>query len=197
MAGLVPIQVVGEMTSIGTLFAFVVVCMAVIVLRATRPDAPRPFKVAGGSIIPVLGVFSCLYLMVSLSVMTWVRLLVWLDIGMLIYWFYGRTHSPLANPREAAARTAGESFGNTLKIAGYLLLFNGAAITLLALLTEWNVTNETLARWSELDALTSRVGIRVTPEIADRFGLNIVASARPVTAVGFAVGRAARGTSHR
>jgi basic amino acid/polyamine antiporter, APA family len=189
VAGLVPIQVVGEMTSIGTLFAFVVVCMAVIVLRATRPDAHRPFKVAGGPVIPVLGVLSCLYLMVSLSVMTWVRLLVWLDIGMLIYWFYGRTHSPLADPREAAARTSGESFGNSLKIAGYLLLFNGAAITLLALLTEWNVTNETLARWSELDALTNRVGIRVTPEIADRFGLSIVGVGAAVAAVGFVVAR--------
>ena len=189
VAGLVPIQVVGEMTSIGTLFAFVVVCMAVIVLRATRPDAHRPFKVPGGPVIPVLGVLSCMYLMVSLSVMTWVRLLVWLDIGMLIYWFYGRTHSPLADPREAAARTSGESFGNALKIAGYLLLFNGAAITLLALLTEWNVTNETLARWSELDALTGRVGIRVTPEIADRFGLSIVGVGAAVAAVGFVVAR--------
>ena len=189
VAGLVPIQVVGEMTSIGTLFAFVVVCMAVIVLRNTRPDAHRPFKVPGGSIIPILGVVSCLYLMVSLSVMTWVRLLVWLDLGMLIYWFYGRTHSPLADPREAAARTAGEGFGNTLKISGYLLLFNGVAILLLALLTEWNVTNETLARWHELDALTSRVGIRVTPEIADRFGLNIIAIGVAVTAAGFLVAR--------
>jgi APA family basic amino acid/polyamine antiporter len=189
VAGLVPIQVVGEMTSIGTLFAFVVVCMAVIVLRATRPDAHRPFKVPGGPVIPVLGVLSCMYLMVSLSVMTWVRLLVWLDIGMLIYWFYGRTHSPLADPREAAARTSGESFGNALKIAGFLLLFNGAAITLLALLTEWNVTNETLARWSELDALTGRVGIRVTPEIADRFGLSIVGVGAAVAAVGFVVAR--------
>ena len=48
--------------------------------------------------IPVLGVLSCVYLMVSLSVMTWVRFLVWLDIGMVIYWFYGRTHSPLVEP---------------------------------------------------------------------------------------------------
>jgi APA family basic amino acid/polyamine antiporter len=189
VAGLVPIQVVGEMTSIGTLFAFVVVCMAVMVLRVTRPDAHRPFKVPGGPVVPVLGVLSCLYLMVSLSVMTWVRLLVWLDIGMLIYWFYGRTHSPLADPREAAARTGGESFGNALKITGYLLLFNGAAITLLALLTEWNVTNETLARWHELDALTNRVGIQVTPEIADRFGLSIVAVGAVVTAVGIVIAR--------
>jgi APA family basic amino acid/polyamine antiporter len=190
-AGLVPIQVVGEMTSIGTLFAFVVVCMAVIVLRRTRPDAHRPFRVPGGSVIPVLGVVSCMYLMVSLSVMTWVRLLVWLDLGMLIYWFYGRTHSPLADPREAAVRTTGQAVGNTLKISGYLLLFNGAAITLLALLTEWNVTNEALARWSELDALTSRVGIRVTPEIADRFGLNIMLIGAAVTVVGFLIARTA------
>ena len=190
-AGLVPIQVVGEMTSIGTLFAFVVVSMAVVVLRITRPDAHRPFRVPGGSVIPVLGVVSCLYLMVSLSVMTWVRLLVWLDIGMLIYWFYGRTHSPLASLTEAAARTGGEAFANFLKIAGYLLLFNGGAITLLALLTEWGVTTEALARWSELDALISRVGIRVTPEIADRFGLTIVGIGLGVAAAGWVIGRLA------
>ncbi len=192
-AGLVPIQVVGEMTSIGTLFAFVVVCMAVIVLRATRPDAHRPFRVPGGSVIPVLGVLSCLYLMVSLSVMTWVRLLAWLDLGMLIYWFYGRTHSPLADARERAARSGGEEFGNTLKIAGYLLLFNGAAILVLALLTEWGVTNEVLARWNELDALTSRVGIRVSPEVADRFSLNIIGLGALVAAIGFVIARASRG----
>jgi basic amino acid/polyamine antiporter, APA family len=192
-AGLIPIQVVGEMTSIGTLFAFVVVCMAVIVLRAKRPEAPRPFKVAGGPVIPVLGVISCLYLMVSLSVMTWVRFLVWLDLGMLIYWFYGRTHSPLVNPVEAATRSGAEGFANLMKIAGYLLLFNGAAITLLALLTEWNVTNETLAKWSELDGLISRVGLHVNPEIADVFGLNIVAVGVAVTAVGWVLGRAMGG----
>ncbi|MBI2827712.1 MAG: amino acid permease [Acidobacteria bacterium] len=190
-AGLVPIQVVGEMTSIGTLFAFVVVSMAVIVLRIARPDAHRPFRVPGGSIVPVLGVVSCLYLMVSLSVMTWVRLLVWLDLGMLIYWFYGRTHSPLADPREAAARSGGAAFANFLKITGYLLLFNGGAITLLALLTEWGVTTEALARWSELDALIGRVGMRVTPEIADRFGLNIVAAGLGVTAAGWLMARLA------
>jgi APA family basic amino acid/polyamine antiporter len=191
VAGLVPIQVVGEMTSIGTLFAFVVVCLAVMVLRVTRPDAHRPFRAPGGAVIPVLGVLSCLYLMVSLSVMTWVRLLVWLDLGMLIYWFYGRIHSPLADPREAAARSAGEGFANTLKMTGYLLVFNGAAITLLALLTEWNVTTEALARWSELDSLTSRVGVRVTPEIADRFGLTILGAGVAVAAVGWVIGKAA------
>ena len=101
VAGFVPIQILGEMTSIGTLFAFVVVSLAVIILRVKRPDAHRPFKVPGGYVIPVLGVLSCVYLMVSLSVMTWVRFLVWLDFGMVIYWFYGRTHSPLVNRAEA------------------------------------------------------------------------------------------------
>ena len=189
-AGLIPIQVVGEMTSIGTLFAFVVVCMAVMVLRVKRPDAHRPFRVPGGAIVPVLGVLSCLYLMVSLSVMTWVRLLVWLDIGMLIYWFYGRTHSPLVDVTEAAARGGAEAFANLLKIAGYLLMFNGGAITLLALLTEAGVTNETLARWSELDALVSRVGLHVNPEIADQFGLSILAIGIAVATVGWLLGRA-------
>src|SRR5688572_4584990 len=136
VAGFTPINVLGEMTSIGTLFAFVIVCAAVIVLRAKRPEAHRPFRVPGGMIFPVLGVMSCLYLMVNLTVMTWVRFLVWLDFGMLIYWFYGRTHSPLVNAAEAAARSAAENFGNFLKMAGYMMLFNGFCITLLALLTE-------------------------------------------------------------
>ena len=100
-AGLTPINVVGEMTTIGTLFAFVVVCAAVIMLRIKRPEAHRPFKVPFGYLFPVLGVLSCLYLMLSLSAVTWVRFLVWLDLGMMIYWFYGRTHSPLADRRGA------------------------------------------------------------------------------------------------
>src|SRR3954464_7741864 len=81
IAGLTQIQVVGEMTSIGTLFAFVVVCAAVLVLRGQRPDAHRPFRVWGGPLFPVLGIVSCLYLMLSLPVITWIRFLVWLDIG--------------------------------------------------------------------------------------------------------------------
>lgn len=189
VAGLVPIQVLGEMTSIGTLFAFVVVSIAVIILRIRRPDARRPFRVAGGHVIPVLGVLSCLYLMVSLSVMTWVRFLGWLDLGMIIYWFYGRTHSPLANQAEAAARSAVESVANFLKILGFMLLFNGFCITLLAFLTILNVTNEALARWHELDAVLARVGMHINPDIADRFGLAILGIGAAVTAAGFILGR--------
>ncbi|MCA1649485.1 MAG: amino acid permease, partial [Acidobacteria bacterium] len=191
-AGFVPIQVVGEMTSIGTLFAFVVVCVAVLVLRSKRPDAHRPFKVAGGPIIPILGTLSCLYLMVSLSVMTWVRFLVWLDLGMIIYWFYGRTHSPLVNRAEATARTGLEETTNFLTVLGYMLIFNGFAITLLAYLTEWGVTTEELARWHELDALLSRAGMHINPEIADAFGLKILLAGVVVAAVGLGLGRTSK-----
>ncbi len=172
-AGLIPIQVVGEMTSIGTLFAFGIVSLAVMVLRVKRPDAHRPFKVAGGNIIPILGVVSCLYLMVSLTVMTWVRFLVWLDLGMLIYWFYGRTHSPLVDQAETASRTAVEGLANGLTMLGYMVTFNGFAITLLAYLTEFGVTSIESARWEELDGVLRHIGLSVTPEIADRFGLTI------------------------
>jgi basic amino acid/polyamine antiporter, APA family len=189
VAGFVPITVLGEMTSIGTLFAFVVVSLAVIVLRIKRPEARRPFRVPGGHVIPTLGVLACIYLMVSLSVMTWVRFLGWLDIGMIIYWFYGRTHSPLAIPAEAAARSATENLANFLKMLGYMLLFNGFCITLLAYLTILNVTNETLAKWGELDGVLSYIGMHVNPEIADAFGWKILAAGAAVAVVGHLVGR--------
>ena len=179
VAGLTPIQILGEMTSIGTLFAFVVVSLAVIILRVKRPDARRPFRVPGGHIIPVLGVVSCAYLMIALTVMTWVRFLVWLDIGMVIYWFYGRTHSQLASKAEAAARSGVENVSNFLKMAGYMLAFNGFCITLLGLMTAWGVTTEELAKWHELDAvLEQRFGLHINPEIADTFGLTILARRR-------------------
>jgi APA family basic amino acid/polyamine antiporter len=189
VAGFVPINILGEMTSIGTLFAFVVVSIAVIILRIKRPEARRPFRVPLGYTIPILGVAFCVYLMLSLSVMTWVRFLVWLDLGMIIYWSYGRTHSPLADPAERAARPASVGFGNFLKMFGFMLLFNGFAITLLALLTEWGVTNETLAKWSELDWLLQKVGMHINPEIADAFGLKILLVGGVVSAIGFVLAR--------
>jgi APA family basic amino acid/polyamine antiporter len=190
VAGFTPINVLGEMTSIGTLFAFVVVCVAVMLLRRHRPDAPRPFKVPGGDIIPLLGAVFSVYLMVNLTVMTWVRFLVWLDLGMVIYWFYGRTHSQLADRAEAAARSTAESFGNFLKMAGYMLVFNGFSITLLGLLTEWGVTSEELAKWHELDTLLSNwFGLHISPEIADAFGLKILIAGVVAVALGFVLAR--------
>jgi APA family basic amino acid/polyamine antiporter len=193
VAGFTPIQVLGEMTSIGTLFAFVVVSLAVIILRRKRPDARRPFRVPGGYVIPVLGVVSCSYLMISLTVMTWVRFLVWLDLGMVIYWFYGRTHSQLANHAENAARSILESLGNFLKIAGYMLVFNGFCITVLGLMTEWGATTEELAKWHELDAVLSRwFGLHINPEIADAFGLTILFVGIVAAAIGFVLTRSTK-----
>jgi APA family basic amino acid/polyamine antiporter len=189
-AGLTPIDVLGEMTSIGTLFAFVVVCAAVIILRIQRPDAKRPFKVPFGYLFPVLGILSCGWLMMNLTVLTWVRFLVWLDLGMLIYWFYGRTHSQLVDRAEAAARTGVENFGNLLKIAGYMLIFNGFCIALLGVMTEAGVLKEELARWHELDEkLTYWFGLHISPQIADVFGLTILVTGVLAAGIGFALAR--------
>ena len=193
VAGFTPIQVLGEMTSIGTLFAFVVVSIAVIILRIQRPDARRPFRVPGGYVIPVLGVLSCGYLMIALSVMTWVRFLGWLDLGMVIYWFYGRTHSQLANAAEASRRSGLESFANFMKMTGYMLVFNGFCITLLGLMTEWGVTTEEIAKWHELDAVLTRwFGLHINPEIADAFGLRILAAGLMAVVIGFVLARSVK-----
>lgn len=178
VAGLTQIDVVSEMTSIGTLFAFVIVCAAVLVLRSRRPDAPRPFRVPFGPIFPILGIVSCSYLMLSLPVLTWVRFLVWLDLGMIIYWFYGRTHSPLMNQAEHARRQPMQALANFITTFGLLLIFNAACIALLGFFTEWGITNETTAKWSE---------IGVTAEEADAFGLRFLAVSIAVWVVGFAL----------
>jgi len=93
MAALFPIGIVGELVSIGTLLAFVIVCGGVLILRKTQPDVPRPFKAPGGSFTPVMGILSCLYLMLGLPRDTWLRLLVWLIIGFVIYFGYGIKHA--------------------------------------------------------------------------------------------------------
>ncbi len=181
VAGVTQIQTVGEMTSIGTLFAFVVVCAAVLRLRITRPDAARPFKVPFGPLFPVLGIISCLYLMLSLPVLTWLRFLIWLDIGLIIYWFYGRTHSPLADRAESGRRTPLQKLANFITILGLLLIFNAAAITALGFMTEFGVTTETLAKWHE---------IGVTAEEADAFGLRWLVISIAVFLVGFGLRKA-------
>jgi hypothetical protein len=181
VAGVTQIQVVGEMTSIGTLFAFVVVCAAVLVLRAKRPDAVRTFKVPFGPVFPILGILSCSYLMLSLPILTWVRFLVWLNLGMIIYWAYGRTHSPLVNEAEASARTPMQGLANFITTFGLLLIFNAVCMTILGYMTEFGITNETTAKWHE---------IGVTAEEADAFGLRFLVVSVAVWAVGFGLTRA-------
>ena len=181
VAGVTQIQTVGEMTSIGTLFAFVVVCSAVLVLRVKRPDAERSFKVPFGPVLPILGILSCAYLMLSLPILTWVRFLVWLNIGMVIYWVYGRTHSPLVDQAEAARRTAIQSLANFITTLGLLLIFNAVCMTVLGYMTEFGLTNETTAKWHE---------IGVTADEADTFGLQLLAVSVAVWAVGFGLTKA-------
>jgi basic amino acid/polyamine antiporter, APA family len=89
-AGLLPIGLLSELVSIGSLLAFVLVCVGVIVLRRTAPDAPRPFRVPWVPAVPVLGALVCLLQMASLPWPTWERLIVWLVIGMGVYIGYGR-----------------------------------------------------------------------------------------------------------
>ena len=95
VAGLVPITILGELVSIGTLFAFVLVCWAVIRLRRTDSGTPRPFRVPAVPLVPALGILFCVALMAGLPPATWLRLLIWLAIGLLLYFGYGRHHSKL------------------------------------------------------------------------------------------------------
>ena len=96
-AAFVPARVVGEMTSIGTLFAFILVCVGVWVMRNKMPDVPRAFKTPMVPLVPILGIAVCLFMMVFLPMDTWIRLLVWMLIGMDIYLVYGAKHSHLGN----------------------------------------------------------------------------------------------------
>jgi APA family basic amino acid/polyamine antiporter len=102
MAALIPLEVLAELVNIGTLFAFVLVSIGVLVLRRTQPDLPRAFRTPAVPLVPILAVLSCLFLMLNLEDKTWERFLLWLVPGLLIYFLYGRTHNRLA--RESRAR---------------------------------------------------------------------------------------------
>jgi APA family basic amino acid/polyamine antiporter len=100
-AGTFPIELLGELVNIGTLLAFVLVCLGIIVLRRTRPDLPRPFKTPFVPVVPVLGALMCFGLMLTLPLDTWVRLGLWMAIGLAIYFGYGRKHSTLGTGEDA------------------------------------------------------------------------------------------------
>jgi len=99
VAGLFPVTILGELVSIGTLLAFIVVCIGVLVLRHTRPDLKRPFRVKAPWLVCTAGALICAYMMISLPADTWVRLIVWTFFGLLVYVFYGRAHSVLGRRR--------------------------------------------------------------------------------------------------
>jgi len=93
LGGFLPLRILAELVNIGTLFAFVIVCAAVLIMRKTHPDAERPFRAPFVPLIPILGILTCLLLMFSLPEENWLRLFIWLAIGAAIYVFYGRKHS--------------------------------------------------------------------------------------------------------
>ena len=95
-AGFIPLGELAELVNIGTLFAFVMVCLGVIVLRVLHPDIPRPFKAPYGLLFPVLGVISCSSLMLALPHMTWIRFFVWLILGLVFYFVFSMRNSKLA-----------------------------------------------------------------------------------------------------
>jgi APA family basic amino acid/polyamine antiporter len=92
-AGFTPIGVLAQLVNIGTLFAFVIVCIGVLVLRKTRPDLERPFRVPFSPVFPLLGVAACLYLMLNLDLATWQYFLIWMALGLVIYGGYSVRHS--------------------------------------------------------------------------------------------------------
>ncbi|PWW21422.1 amino acid/polyamine/organocation transporter (APC superfamily) [Geodermatophilus normandii] len=103
LAGFLPLGTLAELVNIGTLFAFVLVSVGVIVLRRTRPDLHRSFRVPLVPLLPIVSALACLYLMLNLPADTWVRFAVWMALGVAIYYLYGRRHSRLAGAEGEAA----------------------------------------------------------------------------------------------
>jgi APA family basic amino acid/polyamine antiporter len=96
-----PIDDIGKMVNIGTLLAFVIVCIAVMVLRRTNPGQPRPFRTPWVPVVPILGIIFNGYMMYKLGWVNWARLIIWLVIGLVIYFVYSRHHSRISNPQRA------------------------------------------------------------------------------------------------
>ncbi|HKA34044.1 MAG TPA: amino acid permease [Candidatus Binatia bacterium] len=101
-AAFIPLRILAELVNIGTLLAFVIVCAAVLIMRKKQPAAPRPFRCPFVPLVPLLGIALCLVLMFSLPAENWLRLFVWLGLGLVIYFLYGRHHSVLARARGEA-----------------------------------------------------------------------------------------------
>ncbi len=95
VAGLLPVGLLGELVSIGTLLAFVIVCAGVWVMRVKSPDQVRPFKTPLVPLVPILGIINCFGMMVFLPLDTWIRLVIWMAIGLIVYFSYGKSHSKL------------------------------------------------------------------------------------------------------
>ncbi|MDR0844826.1 MAG: amino acid permease [Tannerella sp.] len=130
-----PANMAGELTSIGTLFAFIIVSVGILVMRKKMPDYPRAFKTPGVPLIPLLGIFTCLFMMVFLPFDTWIRLIVWMLFGHDIYVFYGSRHSHLGS----------KAGNNTLSWIG---------LCIATTLTIFIVLHQTYLGWSEISSFS-------------------------------------------
>jgi len=108
VAGFFPIGLLGELVSIGTLLAFVIVCFGVMVLRYQRPNIPRPFRTPLVPVVPILGILICGYLMYGLPTDTKIRLVLWMAIGLIIYFAYGKRHSRIGSERDSMTAAAAD-----------------------------------------------------------------------------------------
>jgi basic amino acid/polyamine antiporter, APA family len=97
VAGFTPIAVVAELVNIGTLSAFIIVCASIIILRRTRPELKRGFKTPAVPIVPLIGIAFSAWLIASLQPVTWLRFVIWMAIGLVIYFSYGIRHSKISN----------------------------------------------------------------------------------------------------
>ena len=117
LAAFVPASVAGEMCSIGTLFAFTLVCAGVLIVRKTMPDAPRSFKTPLVPFVPIAGIITCLVMMLFLPADTWIRLVLWMLIGLDIYVCYGIKHSKLEHmQKHRSGQTTLDMIGITLSV---------------------------------------------------------------------------------
>ncbi|HKB07141.1 MAG TPA: amino acid permease, partial [Candidatus Polarisedimenticolia bacterium] len=114
LAAFIPLRVLADIVNIGTLLAFVMVCAAVLIMRRTNPNAPRPFRAPFVPATPILGIALCLLLMFSLPSENWLRLIIWLAIGFVIYFTYGRHHSVLGKSLAAEIARRGVSPAGSL-----------------------------------------------------------------------------------
>ena len=156
LAGLVPISLLGELVSIGTLFAFVIVGTGIIILRSSNPALNRPFRVPLSPFVPIGAVVSAAYLMNSLPLDTWIRLIDWMAIGLLVYFGYSYFHSHVGKTESAAEAEAAASYQPPVAaIIGIILVL---ALTL------WQVTQP-----------ASRLGLGLQPEtkVADNIAINL------------------------
>ena len=132
VAGIASIDEMVDLTNIGTLFAFILVCAGIIVLRVRDPERPRPFRVPGGYLVPVLGIASCAYLVWYLPPTSWMRFAAWLNLGMAVYIGYGSIHSRMTGRATVDRRRTHDretaASGAHLALGGMLLLFSTRAV---------------------------------------------------------------------